>query len=105
MTNLPNQAQFIAAGFPDPFYANLVEIASDEKTHVSLLTTALGSASIRSKSYLTNAGSVLTAEAHHSPCRRPTLKESPFPSPFDTLLDFNEVYTPLRRLSSPALRA
>ncbi|KAG9233020.1 ferritin-like domain-containing protein [Amylocarpus encephaloides] len=38
------QAQFVAAGFPDPFYANLQEIAYDETTHVSFLTKALGTA-------------------------------------------------------------
>ena len=39
-----SQAAFVAAGFADPFYANLKEISSDETTHVSTLTAALGSA-------------------------------------------------------------
>ncbi|KAJ5979602.1 hypothetical protein N7481_006900 [Penicillium waksmanii] len=32
---------FVKAGFKDPFYANLQEVASDEKTHVAFLTQAL----------------------------------------------------------------
>ncbi|KAJ5261082.1 hypothetical protein N7478_011677 [Penicillium angulare] len=32
---------FMNAGFPDPFYANLQEVASDEHTHVTFLTSAL----------------------------------------------------------------
>ncbi|KAG0651699.1 rds1 [Hyphodiscus hymeniophilus] len=38
------QADFVAAGFPDPFYANLKEVSSDETTHVGFLTTALKAA-------------------------------------------------------------
>ncbi|KAJ5632694.1 hypothetical protein N7490_009033 [Penicillium lividum] len=38
------QADFVNAGFADPFYANLMEVASDEKTHVSFLTSALSAA-------------------------------------------------------------
>lgn len=38
------QADFIAAGFPDPFYANLMEVSSDETTHVKFLTGALSAA-------------------------------------------------------------
>jgi hypothetical protein len=41
-----SQADFIAAGFPDPFYANLLEVALDERTHVSFLTSALSAAGI-----------------------------------------------------------
>jgi len=122
--------EFLAAGFADPFYANLVEVASDEKTHVSFLTTALGSAavaeckysfpsttpagfvalasvlegvgvsaylgaaaSISDKDYLTAAGSILTVEARHSSYIRASLKELPFPSPFDIPLTFDDVYT------------
>lgn len=32
---------FVKAGFKDPFYANLQEVASDEKKHVAFLTQAL----------------------------------------------------------------
>lgn len=35
------QADFVNAGYMDPFYANLMEVASDEQTHVSFLTQAL----------------------------------------------------------------
>lgn len=37
-------ADFIAAGFPDPFYQNLMEVSADETTHVSFLTTGLTAA-------------------------------------------------------------
>lgn len=40
------QAEFIAAGYADPFYTNLQEVASDEATHVTFLATALGSAAV-----------------------------------------------------------
>ncbi len=38
------QSQFIAAGFADPFYANLKQVSTDESTHVSVLTAALTAA-------------------------------------------------------------
>ncbi|KAJ5872334.1 uncharacterized protein N7529_004687 [Penicillium soppii] len=38
------QADFVKAGFKDPFYANLQEVASDETEHVSFLTSALKAA-------------------------------------------------------------
>lgn len=45
------------------------------------------------KDYLTAAGSILTVEARHSSYLRASLKESPFPAPFDNPLSFDEVYT------------
>jgi len=124
------QADFVAAGFVDPFYSNLKEIYFDEETHVSFLAGALaGSAvhqatyrfpsttaasfvalssvlegvgvsaylgaagSIADKSYLTAAGSILTVESRHSAYIRSALKQSPFPKPFDTPLDFNQVFS------------
>ena len=45
------------------------------------------------KDYLTAAGTILTVEARHTSYIRASLGESPFPNPFDTPLDFNEVYS------------
>lgn len=45
-------------------------------------------ASIANKDYLTAAGAILSVEARHSSYLRAQLKESPFPNPFDTPLDF-----------------
>lgn len=36
-----SQADFVNAGYADPFYENLKTVASDEKVHVSFLTSAL----------------------------------------------------------------
>lgn len=127
---------FEKIGVPSEFYANLQEIASDEATHVTFLTSALQSAGygavaactydfgytdaegflqiasilegtgvsaylgaaqyITSKEYLTAAGAILTVEARHSAYLRDNQRpqrESPFPSPFDIPLDFDEVYS------------
>lgn len=54
-------------------------------------------ASIASKEYLTDAGSILTVEARHSSYLRAVAGEVPFAQPFDNPLDFDEVYT----LASP----
>ena len=54
-------------------------------------------AEIMSADYLTAAGSILTVEARHSSYIRASLAEGPFPTPFDTPLTLNEVYT----LASP----
>lgn len=48
---------------------------------------------IANKAYLTDAGSVLTVEARHSAIIRNSISEVPFAYPFDTPLDFDEVYT------------
>lgn len=40
------QADFVAAGFEDPFYANLQEVYFDEQTHVAFLSGALEAAKI-----------------------------------------------------------
>lgn len=53
-------------------------------------------ANITNKAYLTYAGSVLTVEARHSAFIRKNQRpnpQSPFPAPFDTPLDFDEVYS------------
>lgn len=54
-------------------------------------------ADIIDSGYLTAAGSILTIEARHSAYIRAALNEPPFPSPFDSPLDPDEVYT----LASP----
>jgi len=40
------QADFVAAGYPDPFYSNLKKIYFDEQTHVRFLSGALTAAGI-----------------------------------------------------------
>lgn len=50
---------------------------------------------IANKAYLTAAGSILTVEARHSAYlnQQQAPPKSPFPSPFDVPLDFDEVYS------------
>lgn len=55
----------------------------------------LGAAAfILNKDYLTVAGAILTIEARHSAYLRSELKQSPFPAPFDTPLDFVSTSNP-----------
>jgi len=58
-------------------------------------------ADIMSKTYLTAAGSILTVEARHSSYIRNTIKQAPFPAPFDNPLSLNEVYT----LAAPFIKS
>ena len=46
------------------------------------------------KNYLTAAGSILTVEARHSSYIRGTLKQVPFPKPFDDPLTYSKCYSP-----------
>ncbi len=41
-----SQQMFIDAGFPDPFYTNLLEIREDERVHVTFLSAALAEAGV-----------------------------------------------------------
>ena len=47
-------------------------------------------ADIANPDYLTAAGSILTVEARHSSYIRAALSEVPFPTSFDTPLDFDQ---------------
>ncbi|KAK6226939.1 hypothetical protein QIS74_00494 [Colletotrichum tabaci] len=48
---------------------------------------------IADKTYVPVAGSILTVEARHSSYIRAALGQKPFPAPFDTPLNFNQVFS------------
>ncbi|KAI0157268.1 ferritin-like domain-containing protein [Xylariaceae sp. FL1272] len=50
-------------------------------------------AAIANKAYVPIAGSILTTEARHSAYIRHALGQKPAPKPYDTPLDFNQVYS------------
>lgn len=58
------------------------------------ISAYLGAAqNITNPAYLTAAGSILTVESRHDAYIRSQLRLSPFPGPFDTPLNFDEVYS------------
>ncbi|KAJ9666735.1 hypothetical protein H2201_003139 [Coniosporium apollinis] len=72
---------------------DVFNISSDTIRRVGL-SAYLGAADdIMSKTYLTAAGSILTVEARHSSYIRTSLKQTPYPQPFDSPLSINSVYT------------
>lgn len=59
-----------------------------------IVPSSLGAAAyVQNKTYLTGAASILAVEARHSSFLRSALHELPFAFPFDTPLDYDEVYT------------
>jgi len=123
-------ADFKKAGYPASVYERITLIGAQEKTHVSFLAGALGTAGVQacqynfpiptvkaflglslvletvgtsaylgaapdvsSKAYLGAAGSILTVEARHSSYLYSLAGQPGFPTPFESALQYSEVYT------------
>ncbi|KAJ5303733.1 hypothetical protein N7476_010532 [Penicillium atrosanguineum] len=112
------QSNFVNAGFKDPFYTNLQEVAADERTHVAFLTQALtttGASPVKRCTYSFPSTDVKTflalasvlegvgvsaylgaaasiANKGYLTAAGTAIGEIPFAQPFDDPLDFDEVY-------------
>ncbi|KAL2883670.1 hypothetical protein SGCOL_000815 [Colletotrichum sp. CLE4] len=88
-----------ASAIPEPTFDFPVSDADSFLALASVLegvgvSAYLGAAAvIADKTYVPVAGSILTVEARHSSYIRAALRQKPFPTPFDTPLDFNQVHS------------
>ncbi|OLN88680.1 Protein rds1-like protein 1 [Colletotrichum chlorophyti] len=87
------------AAIPEPSFSFPVTTAEDFLALAAVLegvgvSAYLGAAKvIADKAYIHPAGSILTVEARHASYVRAALGQKPFPKPFDTPLDFNQVHS------------